>query len=194
MFQQRTNYYLLRTTHKYSNIVEIFLHSQLVEILKWLLKLFVSLGNFEMKLAPLSSLIVFISVIQLVQSTVLNSKLRSPKYNLGTSVYNFGPCYGPVVENNRSFTTSVYARVYATNHSLEWWPTLNQNALNYDNKTTDNINVVCGPTGDFLYACQIDRLSCSTDLELVYAMCNAGNIFRDCINHTNTAKRDNYVG
>ena len=101
-------------------------------------------------------------------------------------IYNFGLCYGPVVENNRSFVTDVYARIYTSNHSLEWWPSMNPDAVNYDNKTTENIVVMCGPTGDFTYACQVDRLTCSTDLNTIYKMCNAGNVFRQCINRTSS--------
>ena len=41
-------------------------------------------------------------------------------------------------------------------------------------------------TGDFTYACQVDRLTCSTDLNTIYKMCNAGNVFRQCINRTSS--------
>jgi hypothetical protein len=113
--------------------------------------------------------------------------VSSSSISAAPQVYNFGLCYANVVENNRTFATDVYARVYVSNHSLEWWPSLNPNALNYDNKTTDNIVVECGPTGDFMYACRIDKVTCSTDLETVYAMCNAGNVFKGCVNHTGVA-------
>ena len=46
-----------------------------------------------------------------------------------------------------------------------------------------------GPTGDFTYACRIDKVTCSTDLETVYAMCNAGNVFKGCVNHTGVAHK-----
>ena len=97
--------------------------------------------------------------------------------------YRFGPCYGPVVENNKSFYTNVYAQAQQVNDTLLWYPEFNPQAVSYSNMKLSSIDVACGPTGDFTYACNINKLSCSADLHTIYEMCNS-NIFHSCKNNS----------
>ena len=123
---------------------------------------------------------VFLTFTALV--TVVNSNISSDVSN--KNVYQFGLCYGPVVENNKHFTTSVYAQVSVNNNTLLWYPEYNSSAYSISNKSTDEIDVVCGPTGDFGYACNVDKLSCQTNLGPIYEMCNNG-VFHSCKNNSN---------
>ena len=97
--------------------------------------------------------------------------------------YRFGPCYGPVVENNKSFYTNVFAQVQLVNDTLVWYPEFNPQAVTQSDIKVSAIDVTCGPTGDFTYACNINKLSCSADLHTIYEMCNS-NIFHSCKNNS----------
>jgi hypothetical protein len=118
--------------------------------------------------------VTFTALVAVVKSSVVSNK----------NIYNFGPCYGPVIENNKHFTTSVDAQVSVNNNTLLWYPERNPRAYSTSNKKTDEIDVVCGPTGDFVYACNIDKLNCQTNLEPIYEMCKNG-IFHSCKNNSN---------
>ena len=97
--------------------------------------------------------------------------------------YRFGPCYGPVVENNKSFYTNVYAQAQQVNDTLLWYPEFKPQAVSYSNMKLSSIDVACGPTGDFTYACNINKLSCSSGLHTVFEMCNS-NVFHSCKNNS----------
>ena len=64
-----------------------------------------------------------------------------------------------------------------------WYPELNPRAVSLSDKKVSTIDVVCGPTGDFTYACKVDKLSCSTNLQPVFEMCNS-NVFHSCKNNS----------
>ena len=114
---------------------------------------------------------------------VLTTVVKSNKI-LNKNIYQFGLCYGPVTENKKHFTTDVYAQVTVNNKTLLWYPEFSPSSYSISNKTVNKIDVVCGPTGDFVYACQVDKLNCQTNLEPIYEMCNNG-IFHSCKNNTN---------
>jgi len=103
-------------------------------------------------------------------------------------VYNFGPCNGP--DPSGKFDTEVNGEVSASTGAIEWWPTLRPEDIYHSDKKTTDLTASCGPTGDFGFGCNFDKLECRSNFQAIYEMCSAG-MFKRCVNNTATTVVNN---